>query len=87
MLGIIIESRWVIKMIIKTEGVTPLSDSSKSISFIAETANEGVALERLRRAIYLNSPIAIYSFIIGKDNTIYLNLSMYELVKFMRSLK
>lgn len=74
-------------MIIKTEGINQNTDSSKSISFIAETANEGMALERFRRAIHLNSPIAKYSFTIGKDNTMYLDISIYELVKFMGSLK
>lgn len=74
-------------MIIKTEGINQNTDSSKSISFIAETANEGMSLERLRHSIYLSSPIAKYTFVIGKENTVILTLSIYELVKFMGSLK
>lgn len=74
-------------MIIKTEGINQNTDSSSTITFIAETANEGMSLERFRRSIRLSSPISKYTFVIGKDNTVVLTISIYELVKFMGGMK
>ena len=60
-------------------------NSDKHIVFTAENAMEGMALERLRKAMH--TTISNYYFVIGKDNAIVFTLPVIDLIRYTEKLR